>query len=318
VTAASTPASMVIGFDGSDQARHAIEVAARLMPGAHARIVTVQDPWVPLERSALARIALPDSVIVPAAKALEREVEQSARDTAERGRALAQSAGLDVTCEVVADTAPWRGLGTAARSHRVDAIVCGSRGRSGVARAILGTTSDALLHHAPAPVLIVPPADEIPDGPVVVGYDGSEPAAEAIRVAALLFPGRRAVIAHAWMSPLDRNYAGEALLGTPLDDVQDLAEGLEEAYAASAQELADEGTRLAREAGLDARATATASSGGGWRGLSAIADAEDAATLVAGCRGRGAIASTVLGSVSAGLAHNATRPVLITRSPQTR
>jgi len=35
--------------------------------------------------------------------------------------------------------------------------------------------------------------------------------------------------------------------------------------------------------------------------------------IVAGCRGRGALASTVLGSVSAGLVHNADRPVLIVR-----
>jgi nucleotide-binding universal stress UspA family protein len=35
--------------------------------------------------------------------------------------------------------------------------------------------------------------------------------------------------------------------------------------------------------------------------------------IVAGCRGRSALASTVLGSVSAGLAHNAELPVLVVR-----
>jgi nucleotide-binding universal stress UspA family protein len=37
--------------------------------------------------------------------------------------------------------------------------------------------------------------------------------------------------------------------------------------------------------------------------------------IVAGSRGRGALGSTVLGSVSAGLVHNAELPILIIREP---
>ena len=55
------------------------------------------------------------------------------------------------------------------------------------------------------------------------------------------------------------------------------------------------------------------SSPGAWRALAATARAEEAAVIVAGCRGRGALASTVLGSVSSGLVHNAEVPVLVVR-----
>jgi nucleotide-binding universal stress UspA family protein len=46
------------------------------------------------------------------------------------------------------------------------------------------------------------------------------------------------------------------------------------------------------------------------------ADDAGAALIVAGSRGRGGIASALLGSVSSGLAHNAGRPTLIVRPRQ--
>ena len=38
--------------------------------------------------------------------------------------------------------------------------------------------------------------------------------------------------------------------------------------------------------------------------------------IVTGARGRGALASTLLGSVSSGLVHNAEAPVLVVREPR--
>jgi nucleotide-binding universal stress UspA family protein len=64
---------------------------------------------------------------------------------------------------------------------------------------------------------------------------------------------------------------------------------------------------------MSARALAVEGAEGTWRVLSATARSEGAAVVIAGCRGRGAVSSTVLGSVSAGLAHNAEIPVLIVR-----
>jgi len=83
--------------------------------------------------------------------------------------------------------------------------------------------------------------------------------------------------------------------------------------AADGQELAEEGAALARAAGLVAHPLSTEAVDGTWRALAAAARSEGAAILVAGSRGRGALTSTVLGSVSASLAHNAELPVLVIR-----
>ena len=51
----------------------------------------------------------------------------------------------------------WRTLLDAAHDHRAAAVVLGSRGRSAFASNVLGSVSRALVHHAPAPVLVVWP-----------------------------------------------------------------------------------------------------------------------------------------------------------------
>jgi universal stress protein A len=45
----------------------------------------------------------------------------------------------------------------AAREWRADLIVIGSHGRGRVARMLIGSVATAVIHHAPCPVLVVPP-----------------------------------------------------------------------------------------------------------------------------------------------------------------
>jgi nucleotide-binding universal stress UspA family protein len=312
MTAPGAP-QVVIGFDGSAAAEHAVAAVARLMPRARPAVVTVRESWLPLEQAAVARIALPDTVIVPATRALEDELERAAATTAERGRAQAAAGSADASAAVEVAAAPWRGLAAVAARLGADAIAVGASGRGGIPRAVLGTTADALLHRAPVPVLVVPAANGAPDGPVLIGYDRSDAACAAIADAARLFAGRTALVAHAWSSPVRRSFAGRSLLETPVDEVQRLAGSLDEIYRGDAEEIAEEGAALAREQGLDAAPLPVESTRGGWRALDEAAEAHDAAVIVVGSRGRGGLASALLGSVSAGLARNARRPVLVVR-----
>jgi nucleotide-binding universal stress UspA family protein len=87
----------------------------------------------------------------------------------------------------------------------------------------------------------------------------------------------------------------------------------EQYLADAAAAVVEEGAGLAGEAGLDASGEAIESGSGAWRALAEVASERGAAVIVAGSRGLRGMASTILGSVSSGLVHNAELPALIVR-----
>jgi nucleotide-binding universal stress UspA family protein len=73
----------------------------------------------------------------------------------------------------------------------------------------------------------------------------------------------------------------------------------------------DEAIEIAEERGLDAATKLL--TGNPAREIVAYADSVDADLIVMGSRGHGAISSALIGSVSRGVLHGTTRPVLIVR-----
>ena len=304
---------ILVAYDGSDEAAAAIRAAGRLFPGAPAIVANARGEAVALEHAALARIAMPDAAIVPSAAAYEREAEEASRSIADRGRSIADESGLEATAASCEGSSSWRAICAAGREQSADVIGCGTRGQGGLARAFLGSTSSALVHHADRPVLVVPPGAGELTGPVLLGYDGSDGAKAAIGCAARLFPGRETLVVHSWTPAVANSFVGETLLNASVAEIRDIASDLEEVFAEQADAIAAEGAALAAEHGLRARGLAIPSGIGAWRTLAKAARDEGAAIAIAGCRGRGAVASTVLGSVSSGLVHNADVTVLIVR-----
>ena len=97
---------------------------------------------------------------------LDRREEATAREAAEQGaqRRAGARLGREARTEQ-AEAAVWLTIIQAADELDASLIVCGARGLNPVKRAILGSVSEAVLHHSHRPTLISPqPAHSTPTG----------------------------------------------------------------------------------------------------------------------------------------------------------
>jgi nucleotide-binding universal stress UspA family protein len=155
------------------------------------------------------------------------------------------------------------------------------------------------------------------DAPVVVAYDGSSEAKAALRAAAGLFAARRLVIASVWEPGLAMAMA-PATDPTGIGYVAPTGEtiaAMDRAQRDHAADVAEDGVRAAREAGATAEAYPVADEVDVARTVADLAVRLDAAAIVVGSRGLGAVKSKLLGSTSAALLHHASTPVLVVRAP---
>jgi nucleotide-binding universal stress UspA family protein len=143
-------------------------------------------------------------------------------------------------------------------------------------------------------------------GPLLLCFDGSEEAADAIRTAGRLLAGREALVL---------TVAVPARHELPLDPLGDLAgrlSGLYREWDDAAAEVADRearrGCEIAVDAGLDARPLIACDKAA--VAILRVAQEHDASAIVLGAGRHGAIEG-LLGSVSARVAHRADRPVLV-------
>jgi nucleotide-binding universal stress UspA family protein len=141
---------------------------------------------------------------------------------------------------------------------------------------------------------------------LLIAYDGSEQAAEAIAFAARTFGHARATVLFAWEPGL----LGAVAVGAPTAIPDEEIEHEEQV----AQRVAEAGAEKARAAGLEAEAEAVESASAVWRTIVDAADRHHPDVIVMGTRGLSGVRALVLGSVSHGVAQHATQPVLIVPS----
>jgi nucleotide-binding universal stress UspA family protein len=145
--------TILVGTDGSDSARKAVQEAAELAavcPGATLHIVTVQKP---MAANAVASAELATAAPIGA----ELEWESETRDHLEQMLAgMAAEVGDDrLTVETHARFGtPAEVLCDLAAHLEADLIVVGNRGMQG-GRRFLGSVPNTVSHHAPCSVLIV-------------------------------------------------------------------------------------------------------------------------------------------------------------------
>ena len=149
-----TEGPVLLAYDGSEHAKTAIERAGAVLQHGPAVVATA---WTTFEGAApAALLALPGSMVREGTAALDEAGRETAEELAAEGAELARAAGFDAAPRAVSSSGPF----FAALVHLADeldarAIVAGSRGRSALRAAVLGSVSTGLLNHADRPVLIV-------------------------------------------------------------------------------------------------------------------------------------------------------------------
>jgi nucleotide-binding universal stress UspA family protein len=297
---------VLLCYDGSTESANAIARAGELLGERRATVVCV---WSGLSSLMLhAPLAGPPTgPIAEGADLIDEPEQERAARRADEGARLARAAGFDAhPLAVKEDRNVWHTLRDYAADHAVDVVVVGARGRSRVATVMLGGVSSGLVHHAPAPVLVVPAtAQDLGPGPVVFCDDGSDNARRAIARGRELLNGPGMVIClwRSWVVNVPYLAVGAGV-------AVGMAEELDQTAREQAIDVAGAGAEAAQALGGECSAETTRFDGPTWRGLIEAANDQRASAVVVGARGLTGIAST-LGSVSAAIAQHSPRPVLV-------
>lgn len=151
---------MLIAYDGSENARRAVEYAGRFLAANRAVVLTA---WEPMVRQA-ARLSGLSGVMQPEWMT-DDEIEDvalvDARNINAEGVRLAKLAGLNAEARTVeCTTTIWNAIVEVADELDVDIIVAGTRGATGIRALMHSSVADAVLKHCHRPVLMVPPGRE--------------------------------------------------------------------------------------------------------------------------------------------------------------
>ncbi|MFC5288079.1 universal stress protein [Actinokineospora guangxiensis] len=291
--------AVVVGYDASPNSRDAVRWAAREARRTGGPLIAVYsidpNPVAPSFTGAVAPEGLDEQTLRKAAEQVLGELEQ----------VLSEKAGdIEVRTSIpLGHAAP--GLLAVADQENAEVVVVGATGHTAVARAVLGSTTDALLRAARRPVVVARGAGD-PDGDVVVGIagDGSSNAAVAFAAEYATRHGKRLRAVHGWTAdPLPGLGPGPGL-------------GAVEVWGTHPErgdEVADELVRgplapvLAAHPAISVQVEAVPEP----PGQVLMERAASASLLVVGTHGRGALRRMLLGSVSHHAAHVAPCPVAV-------
>ena len=145
------------------------------------------------------------------------------------------------------------------------------------------------------------------ENPVILCYDGSPEAAEAIAHAGELLRGRPAIVVSAWKEILEETLS--TAMTRPVADLVDANKRERE----SAEQFATQGARLAERAGFRAQPLVVKADGPLWEAIELVAEEHDAKLVVCGT-GRSGIKAALPGNLASALVNHASRPLLVVPS----
>src|SRR5262249_15077877 len=141
-------ATILICYDGSPGAAHAIAGAATLLGPRRAVVLDIAPPITPAESVAMT------ASIVPGTAFQDLNADEAARIAA-RGAEIARSSGFNAEARGATAAPTWAGVVDLADELEASVIVIGSRGLDGLREIVEGSLSHEVAEHARRPVLIV-------------------------------------------------------------------------------------------------------------------------------------------------------------------
>ena len=145
---------VLICYDGSSSAQRALSVAASALDGASAMLLNI---WNPPQRVLADSFGVSESESGPNYAQLEDLATRRAAEILAEGEAESQVRGFAVTTRQEPNRSSiWKTILEVADEVNASLIVAGTHGTTAVESGLLGSVSNALVHHAHRPVLLVP------------------------------------------------------------------------------------------------------------------------------------------------------------------
>ncbi|MDG4766850.1 universal stress protein [Solwaraspora sp. WMMD406] len=290
---------MLVGVDGSPSAVAATGFAAREadLRGLPLRVVHAFT-W-PAMRMPMGSAPMGLAAMVPP----ETEVKRYTQDIVDEAAAAATKAApqIDVTTRVIDGAAAPVLL---AESRSAALVVLGDQGFGPISGALIGSVASQVATHAECPVLVIRAAGD-PDGPVIVGVDGSELSERAVEFAAAeaSLRGADLLAVHTWTHPPS--------IGP--GDMQPLVYDVE-ALRAEEELVLAESVAGVRQRYPDLTVRQVCTQGRATKVL--VEESDRGQLLVVGARGRGGFTGLLLGSVSNSLLYQSRCPLAVVRVPK--
>ena len=144
---------ILLATDGAKQSNAAVDMLKRLVinDGDSIYIVSVVDLAVPLAVDIYGGY-LPDTTEYE--KAAKDDARQVLSDAVEKVKQQVEGKKVEISSDVLIGS-PESRIVEMADEIKPDLIVVGSHGYSGWERLLLGSVSDAVVHHAPCSVMVV-------------------------------------------------------------------------------------------------------------------------------------------------------------------
>ena len=235
---------------------------------------------------------------------LERS-EKAAWVILEAVKARAKSAEVDCQISVHEGEDSYHYIADAAAKDKISMIVMGRRGRKGIKRLAMGSTTARVIGHSPCNVLVVPKAAQIGFKSIVVATDGSRYSAAAAAEAIGIAKQNKSELTIISVVPAE--------LMTPTDI--DFTMNQRELIAEKEMHEAEKNAKLVKEAALKEGVPAKAfvMSGRPADAIIETANEKKADLIVVGSHGRTGLERLLMGSVAERVIVLASSAVLVVK-----